>query len=83
MPQMQAEFEYKCRRCEVVFVNMVQVLVGEDSPAAIRHLSEMTNDSQFGRRGPSLYAIHQCGGPETGIGDLIGYTIRPQVTREP
>jgi hypothetical protein len=83
MPQMQAEYEYKCRRCGEVFVYTVQILAGEGDINPLSYLSGVVQIGRTGRDGPSLYAIHDCGEDQTGVGDLIGYTIRPQVSKEP
>ena len=82
MAQVKAEFEFKCRRCGQVFVNMNQVLTDERDIAALRHLRSMLEDVV---RGHVTLAIHFCVPPsddakslskEVGVGDLIGYTVR-------
>ena len=81
MAQVKAEFEYRCRKCGQVFVNMDQILTDERDIAALRHLRGMLEDTVRGLN--LLLAIHFCKpgedrtlSPEVGIGDLIGYVIR-------
>ena len=79
--QAEAHFEYKCRRCGEVFSPMVQILVSAEDTKAIGHLRNIITAPG---RSASILAIHFCGRePEaeglpkvTGVGDLIGYTIK-------
>lgn len=79
--QVDAHFEYKCRRCGEIFSPMVQILVSEADTKAIGHLRDIITRPGHSS---SLLAIHFCNrekGAEglphvTGVGDLIGFTVK-------